>query len=312
MRRCADVAAGIVVFRPDADILLALARGLLAECGAVFIFVNALADRSLVAQLRAMGARVSESDVNLGIAEALNFLTLAAILSNARRVVLMDQDSRWPEGGVAKLAAALDLLIEAGETPAVIGPKIVAPDGYKPPRYFRVGREINAGAHAVRYIITSGSMLDLNAFRDVGPFRSDFFIDAVDTEWCFRAWARGRSCWVSRDVEMLHTIGQGVETSKALGTSIPRQPRVRLLAYLRNQTHCITLGHVPIKWKILLGLHLSRLFALLLLRREHGLAPAAGKAVWEGLVGRLGPPPGAEASAQLGDIRRLKVAGRTA
>jgi rhamnosyltransferase len=36
-------------------------------------------------------------------------------------------------------------------------------------------------------VITSGSLLSLAAYTAIGPFREDFFIDHVDTEYCLRA-----------------------------------------------------------------------------------------------------------------------------
>ncbi|MGD9967847.1 MAG: glycosyltransferase family 2 protein [Hyphomonadaceae bacterium] len=301
--RAADVAAGIVVFRPEPRIVIALAEALLAECAQVFVFINAFADEEVRRALREAGAELLECDVNLGIAEALNVLTLAAALRGARRIVLMDQDSVWPSGGVAQLGASLDSIIAAGGKPAVVGPLIVAPEGYKPPRYFRRPRWASVGlADPVRYIITSGTMLEIDAFRRIGRFRSDFFIDAVDTEWCFRAWARGYSCWAARDVKMLHTIGQGIERSRAFGARIPRHPRMRLLSYLRNQAHCITLPHVPWRWKTLLALHLGRLFLVVSLKREPGLVRAALRAIGDGLAGKLGPPSGAEAAPRLDGV----------
>jgi len=36
-------------------------------------------------------------------------------------------------------------------------------------------------------VITSGSLLPLATYADIGPFREEFFIDFVDTDYCFRA-----------------------------------------------------------------------------------------------------------------------------
>ncbi|MCV5902536.1 hypothetical protein OFN63_41200, partial [Escherichia coli] len=63
---------------------------------------------------------------------------------------------------------------------------------------------------AVEFLATSGSLVDIAAFDRIGPFRDDYFIDAVDLEWCFRAWSRSYSCWIARAVAMEHTVGAGV------------------------------------------------------------------------------------------------------
>lgn len=296
------VAAGIVVFRPDRKLLLELARALKREADAVFAFVNGAIEADLEGALRDLGVEVIASDYNLGVAEALNMLALAAILSGHRRLLLMDQDSIWPRGGLRKLGAAMDAAYEAGERPAAVGPTIRAPEGYKAPRYFPVSgvRPIPAAA-PVRTIITSGSLIDLDAFRAVGPFRSDFFMDAVDTEWCFRAWSRGKSCWAAHEVEMIHTIGSGAMGSRWLGPPIPRQKPFRLYAYVRNQSACLRLPHLSILWKIRIAVHLARVALIMAACREPGYAVSKTffPAVRDGFAGRLGPPPGSEEVAAI-------------
>src|SRR5262249_23546736 len=140
----------------------------------------------------------------------------------SRRIVLFDQDSAPPPQMIEALGRAKDALDAAGEKAAVIAPEIVSAANFRPPRRFPMpGRKPVGAAEAVRYVITSGSLIDLDAFRQIGPFRSDFFIDAIDTEWCFRAWHSGYSCWVLHGATMLHKIGQGVIRPRFLGPAIP-------------------------------------------------------------------------------------------
>lgn len=58
-----------------------------------------------------------------------------------------------------------------------------------------------------RGIVTSGSLLPLTAYERVGPFREDFFIDAIDYVFCMRARAKGfRVVKVCR-LGMTHCLG---------------------------------------------------------------------------------------------------------
>ena len=204
------IVAGIVAFRPAPEHLLGLARAASAETEHVIVFANGVLAAPLAAALRQAGAELIEAECNLGVAEALNVIAQAARLRDARRVMLLDEDATWAAGALAQLSDMLDALQAAGESAAVIGPRIVAPSSaYIAPRYFSAGDKAHEGARAVRYIITSGSLVCLEAFRNIGPFRSDFFIDMVDVEWCFRARSKGYSCWCADDLTVEHSVGQG-------------------------------------------------------------------------------------------------------
>jgi rhamnosyltransferase len=58
-----------------------------------------------------------------------------------------------------------------------------------------------------RTVITSGSLLNLDAWRQVGPFREDFFIDEVDHEYAIRLRRSGWLVKVTRQVLMAHALG---------------------------------------------------------------------------------------------------------
>jgi rhamnosyltransferase len=300
--RQSSTAAGVVAFGPDPEILLPLVRSALEEVGRVYVFVNALIDEALFEDLLELGSRcqVIRSDHNLGVAEALNLIALHAILAGCARVILFDQDSRPPSGMISSLEAAMDDLQDAGQKVAVVGPSIVAPEGrradFKNPRYFKMPRrQTIGGATPVRYVITSGSLVNLCAFRAVGKFRSDFFIDAIDTEWCFRAWDKGYSCWFVPSVRMAHMIGEGAVRSRLFGLRFPHQSPMRMYSYFRNQVASLGLAHVPPNWKLRFGLHVVLLATSMLLDAK--FRPAVVRLIWrgisDGIRGRLGPPPGA-------------------
>jgi rhamnosyltransferase len=88
---------------------------------------------------------------------------------------------------------------------------------------------------AADYIISSGSLINLEALQETGPFREDFFIDAIDVEWCFRAWNRGFSCWIDNTVTMPHRFGIDRLHVPFCRLSLVRQPPPRLYTYVRNR-----------------------------------------------------------------------------
>ncbi|MEM3434009.1 MAG: hypothetical protein QXP27_07530 [Candidatus Methanomethyliaceae archaeon] len=62
----------------------------------------------------------------------------------------------------------------------------------------------------VESVITSGSLLNLEAFLDVDKFRDDFFIDQVDEEYCLRLRSHGWKVLMSCQPLLTCTIGSPV------------------------------------------------------------------------------------------------------
>ncbi len=56
-------------------------------------------------------------------------------------------------------------------------------------------------------IITSGTLLSLEVYNLIGPFRDEFFIDAVDHDYCLRAASKGIKVVLSCEPLMHHAIG---------------------------------------------------------------------------------------------------------
>jgi O-antigen/teichoic acid export membrane protein len=155
---------------------------------------------------------VDNSSRNRGVGWGLNAGVEAAAASGHTHVVLLDQDTRVPAGYARRMMA-----FRAGLGP---GPAIVAPD-YRDPATGIAARHALAGAplrHAVctpsspgldvAWAITAGSLLDVDLFRRLGPFRDDFFIDHVDTEYCLRARAAGARIVVNCQERIDQPIGR--------------------------------------------------------------------------------------------------------
>ena len=296
------VAAGIVSFHPDPVLLLDLVATLHRDVGRVYLFNNALLDPALALVLADYATVVVlDAGSNLGVGVGLNFIALAASRDGFERLALFDQDSRaWP-GLVERLGAGFDRLEAGRRAPAAIGPRLVAPrDGppgaAKAPRYrARRGAEPDGDLVPVDFLPTSGTLFNLRTLRETGMFRADYFIDAIDLEWCFRAWRRGFSCWLAADVPMEHTVGTGA-IPLGFGLTMPNQRPFRMGTYLRNTVYGFRLAHVPLGWKAKQLVYLPlQVFGF---SRHHGFRAAAVmpmlRGLRDGILGRLGVPDGIE------------------
>lgn len=297
-----QASAGIVVYHPDEAQLVRLVAAAAPGLREVVVFANSEVGPDLAGRLAEAASptpcRIHDAGGNVGLGTAYDVFVTRAREAGDRFVLLLDQDSLPPEGAVPRLATLHARLVAAGERPAIVGPLPLDPAG-QPMKIAGTGAAAPTGlagdATRVAFVISSGSLVDVAAAAEVGPFRADYFIDAIDLEWCFRANARGFSIWVADTVTMDHRLGRGVIRLPVIGLLLADQPPRRLYTFLRNQLAMLRLPHVPFahKMKTLLSLPLR----LPVYLARNGFSRECRAAIWNGLrdgiAGRLGPPDGA-------------------
>ena len=154
---------------------------------------------------------------NFGIAKALNVGIAAARSAGASHVLLSDQDSEpAPDMVNGLLRAEADLrrtvtrigAIGASFTNINTGklfPFHVIVKGR--PFYGRRSASVKEPHVDAVSLITSGTLVPMATFDEVGLMREDFFIDCVDTEWCYRARAHGFLLYGTAWATMVHRMG---------------------------------------------------------------------------------------------------------
>jgi len=276
--------AATVLHNPDPVLLAALCDALSPSSTPLFAFCNSPIDDKTRAELESRaGVTLLGDGANGGLGAALNGAMAAAETAGFTHVLLLDQDST-PDAALPSIlferAGAL-----AGALGA-IGPRLEPPagQGYKPVWYsFRRGGR--PGARPVDFLPTSGSLMPVAAWRAVGPFRNDFFIDGIDVEWSFRAWASGRQMLLADDLVMRHRWGRPSESS--LRAQILRQGPLRNAYYLRNAVYSLRLPHPPLRWKARSAVRLAAQTLLLCVTGEGANALTAIRSGWRGALGPL-------------------------
>ena len=204
----------------------------------------------------------------------MNRLAAEASKRGCRSILYFDQDSDPATDLADRLTETLASLKARDRRPAVVGPRPVAREAAsKPPHYRTRGkRDPVTGCQPVDYVITSGSLFELEIFRTLGLFREEYRIDAVDTEWCFRAWSRGASVWMAPNALMPHRIGHGLVRFGPL--AFPRQSEARMETYICNQARMLRLSYVPLRWKLrtVLYVPLQGVIHAALVSKAHGNA----------------------------------------
>jgi rhamnosyltransferase len=100
----------------------------------------------------------------------------------------------------------------------------------------------NAGhgqSYSVRdYLITSGCMIRIEAFRSAGGFREEFFIDNVDLDFSLRLRKAGWINLISAERGMSHKVGEPV-CRKFLGLTITSSGHNSIRRYYMSRNHVI-------------------------------------------------------------------------
>jgi rhamnosyltransferase len=147
-----------------------------------------------------MGFQLIENAENLGIAEALNQGVRWAKSQGYPWVILFDQDSNITDGFVAQLFAAWELHPQR-EKVGSIHPKYIDPDS----RFDPIVRRADDGGPVTS--LTSGALMPSWIFDKIGVFASEYFIDEVDIEYCYRMRAAGYLVADSSQAVLHHYIG---------------------------------------------------------------------------------------------------------
>ncbi|MBN8943048.1 MAG: glycosyltransferase [Rhizobiales bacterium] len=287
-KRAPKLAAATVLHNPGAAILDGLLRPLEDDDLALFVFVNGALDEASEARLGQSRATVIRSPINLGLGHGLNALVEAADEAKFPFILLFDQDS-VPQPGLARDLVALFAGLPTGAV--ALGPRMAAPRGehFLIPAVEPRGPASN-GSRPVNFLPTSGSLIEIDGWKRVGPFRADYFIDGIDIEWCFRAWSRGYGVYIAEHLTMVHRWGR----SGAWWTpQILRQPPSRTYYYIRNAVTTLRQCHIPRRWRLNFALRLAGQIVLLLgsPRRHFQGLRLARHAIRDGLAGNLGEIP---------------------
>ena len=287
-----EVCAVLVTFHPDEGLPARIERVLL-EAGALVIVDNG-SDEAALGMLRRLAADprivLVLNSANVGIARALNLGIARAAERGYAWVLLLDQDS----------------VIDAGILNAMIGIRAAYPAADRLAVIGAGFRDVNTSAGDTRAaradeeweemesVITSGSLIALATHAAVGPFREEFFIDYVDSEYCFRARALGYRVIKTRRALMSHAIGAATRHN-LLGVDkwTSNHPPDRRYYIARNDTVMLRdYGHYALGlWAAKsLGRCIRACKRVLLYEpMKSSKIRAILQGWWHGVCGRLGP-----------------------
>lgn len=169
---------------------------------------------------------------NAGIGTALNAAVEYGRKNGFTHLLTMDQDSSFAPGDAARYTALVATSGDAGTACFGVCYRHEAPP-----------QETGATGDAWREVkenITSGSIYPLAVFERTGLFRDDFFIDAIDNEFCFRARHQGYKILQAPGIRMHHTLGYAETVPFLWGKCF-------LLNYSPARTYYIVRNHLLVR-----------------------------------------------------------------
>lgn len=194
-----DISAGIVLFNPDIKRLKENIDAVIIQCTHLYLVDNGSGNvdevKGLLNQYNQSKISILWNRENQGIAKALNQLTSAAQKEGFDWILTLDQDSVVPSNIVGEFEKYIN-----NSSVGILCPIIC--DRNK-------GEEIkiNEDCTEIDECITSGSLLNIKAWSEIGGFDERMFIDGVDFDICYRLRQRGYKIYCIHSVVLLHELG---------------------------------------------------------------------------------------------------------
>ena len=242
----------IVFYRPDSDCVARANR--LAATWPCVVVDNTESVSTADALGLDDGIDYLANGANRGIATALNQGVERLLDAGCTSALLFDQDSEPSAQLLAELPQLLDDERTHNQRVALIGPAYedarlggIAP--FVRFGYLKLQRIEPNGTRPidVDFLITSGSCVNLAAWRDIGPMDDSLFIDFVDLEWCVRARSKGYAVLGAPTLRLAHELGG--EPVHVFGRKYPGHSAVRHYYLFRNAVALLRRSYVSWTWK---------------------------------------------------------------
>ena len=217
----------IVTYFPDNDTLSYLGK-LPKHCRDVYVVDNTPAPH-MVSFPNNKNLHVVQLKQNQGLSKGLNKGIGIAASQGHHMIFVFDQDTRVPSHYFENMLQFKNSMAGRYSNCALCVPNFLDRNSGTFAKYPIISR------YSVRHrtcnnlesespedaliAITSGTLIDYEMYRQIGPFREDYFIDFIDNEYCLRVYRRGFRIAVNCDVTIDHAIGQR-ENRRFLSLSI--------------------------------------------------------------------------------------------
>lgn len=196
----AKVVAGIVLYNPNVKRLIKNIDMIAPQVEKLILFDNHSENLNAIKEIIRSSRKIIliKSEENKGIAYALNKIALYAVKHKYSWLLTLDQDSVVKKDLIKKYCNYISLS-NVGQLCCNYIDKKALSNVKNTKDSFNVKK--------VNFCITSGSLLNLDAFVKIGGFNSALFIDDVDIDICYRLRLNGYSIYKIDYVGFEHELG---------------------------------------------------------------------------------------------------------
>ncbi len=190
------IAAVVVLYNPECDIINNL-QSYINQVNKLFIIDNStVLNQELANQIKQFdNIEYLKNPYNVGIASALNTGAVKAIGQSFEFLLTMDQDSSFSNGAVENM---LNELLDNKKI-GILSPFLIHVNNPKTPSGDKLTK--------ITVAMTSGSIIRLSAYQEIGGFEEKLFIDYVDNEYCLRMQLFGYKIMQLNSAYLYHNLG---------------------------------------------------------------------------------------------------------
>jgi rhamnosyltransferase len=194
-----------ILFHPD-DVVKLNVNSYLNEVDTAYIIDNtegeATDNRNLFVSLTELHKIVFiKNKTNEGIGKSLNIAFEMAVDAGFDWMLTMDQDSGFKENGFFKLAESKF----NDNNIAIIGASVH--------QQIPFTKQVDADFNSAVFLITSGNLVRISAWKKLGGYNEKLFIDEVDTDFCLRMQNNGFKILSTTTNFLQHKLGNQFEAN---------------------------------------------------------------------------------------------------
>lgn len=224
------IAASVVIYNPDGGVTERISS-YAGEVEKVYVADNSdTPDEALLDKIRAVASNIEIIPMhgNMGIAAALNAALNRASEQGMDYLLTMDDDSYFTGDTLKEYFAKAERIFASDDKVIQLG---IHNSGDK-------DDDLVVNNENPDWLITSGSIMDVEKSIAIGGFLEKLFIDEVDREFCYRAADKGYRMRRVLDLTMQHNLGAPIK-GKILGKSFEAMghSKVRKYYIFRNCTY---------------------------------------------------------------------------
>jgi len=200
-----NICSLVTVYKPNIDKLKRNIETMLQYSDFVYLLFN-----SPVIQELEFDERIKSIDNNrnIGISKAINIGINVVAGVGFRYAMLFDQDSSLTRKNFEKLFLEMQEE-EKKQKVACIGPSLKVRNNNIPIYNWTKKKTTTIAKNvvSVNNIITSGMLINIQNFMDIGGFDEDFPVDFCDFVFCWKALYKGYCVLQSEDAYIVHEVG---------------------------------------------------------------------------------------------------------